>query len=119
MLCDWGMPHARPDKLQQQSGVQEVEGMPVGWLARACSWVPLWYVICPWLPRVVAPRVGQPVTGDADSPCRISEHPSAAEIASFSWAEKVPQSWPMRCGGPWPHVVAVVVSLNGHSRDAR
>eukprot|EP00959_Pyramimonas_sp_CCMP1952_P269508 5634187-Pyramimonas_sp.AAC.1 len=38
VLSDWGVPHARFNKLNQQSGVQEVEGVPVGWLARACSW---------------------------------------------------------------------------------
>eukprot|EP00959_Pyramimonas_sp_CCMP1952_P289220 6048904-Pyramimonas_sp.AAC.1 len=39
MLCDWGVPYARADKLQQQGGVQEVERVPVGWLVRACVWV--------------------------------------------------------------------------------
>eukprot|EP00959_Pyramimonas_sp_CCMP1952_P048980 1023426-Pyramimonas_sp.AAC.1 len=41
VLCDWGVPHARSNKLNQQSGVQEVEGVPVGKLARACCWMTL------------------------------------------------------------------------------
>eukprot|EP00959_Pyramimonas_sp_CCMP1952_P404799 8483642-Pyramimonas_sp.AAC.1 len=36
VLCDWGVTHARSNKLHQQGGVQKVERVPVEWLFQAC-----------------------------------------------------------------------------------
>eukprot|EP00959_Pyramimonas_sp_CCMP1952_P150831 3156575-Pyramimonas_sp.AAC.1 len=91
MLCDWGVPHARSDELQQQGGVQKVERVPVEWLFLVCVWVTLRGVACLPLTLVVAPWVSQPVASDAASSSGVSEHPGAAKIASLGRAEEVPQ----------------------------
>ena len=90
VLCDWGISHACPDQLKLQGAIKEVEGVPVEWLARFRAGVNLVGVAQLLLAFDVAPRVGQPLAGDAMSAHRASKHPRSAEVAPLSRAKEIP-----------------------------